>query len=122
MSRWREQAGEGKVGFIFWILVLGLLIMVGMQIIPVKIATAQLKDHMEEMAQLQPRADARHFRREILKRAQDLDLPVEKKQIEVDKRPNRIIMTVEMTVPVDLVVTSHEWNIRIHVDRDLFLM
>lgn len=122
MSYLRRQAGEGKLGFLFWMLVLGMLLLAGFRVIPVKIATAQLKDHMEELAQLSPRGDSRYFSREIYNRARELDLPVEKKNIKVDKRPNRVIMDVDMKVPVDLLVTTYDWQIKIHVDRDLFLM
>lgn len=122
MYGFRGQRGEGRAGCVFWALLVVVAIFAGFKIVPVKIATAQLKDHMEELAQLSPRGTDRYFSSEIYTRARDLDLPVDKKRIKIDKRPNRVIMDVDITVPMDFIVTTYNWEIKIHVDRDLFLM
>ncbi len=116
------QRGEGRIGCIFWVLVMAVGVLLALRVVPVKIATSQLKDHMEELAQLKPRGDQNFFASEIYNRARELDLPIDKKRIKVDKGPNRVIMDVELTVPLDFFVYTYNWEIKIHLDRDIFLI
>ena len=100
MRRFATQRGEGKAGFLFWILVLAIGVMVGSKVIPVKISTMQLKDHMEELAMTQPRKAQHFFEREIANRARELDLEIPKDQIRVRKTDERVIMDFFFNVTV----------------------
>ena len=122
MSRRANQRGEGRAGCIFWILIGLIVALVASKMIPVKIAVMQLEDHMKELAMTQPRRPKHFFEREIFNKARDLDLEIPKKQIRVKKYTERVIMDVEFTVPVEILTFTYNWNITIHVDRDLFLM
>ena len=115
------ERGEGRAGCIFWIL-LGLIVaMIGSQVIPVKIATMQLEDHMKELAMTQPRRPQHWFENRIAERAEELRLEIPKEQIRVKKHPERVIMDVSFTVPIDILGYIHNWQIKIHLDRDLFI-
>ncbi|MEO1365533.1 MAG: hypothetical protein AAFX50_00020 [Acidobacteriota bacterium] len=92
-----------------------------LKVVPVQIAKMQLADFMEEMALTQPRQSVRVFERRIMERADELDLPVEKRDIEIRKTSKRIVMDVEFTIVFDLVVTDYPWTFKIHLDRDVFL-
>ena len=122
MRRMGRQLGEGKIGCLFWSLLGLLFIVVGVKVVPIKMATMQLEDRMKELAMTQPRRSKGFFEREIHNRARDLDLPVARKQIRVKKYKERVIMDVEFMVPVEIFTYTYDWNIKIHVDRDLFLM
>jgi len=117
-----DQRGEGRLGCIFWVLFLGIGIMIAVKMIPVKIAIAELEDHMEELAERHPRGNSQQFRTSIYKKAQELDLPVQQKEIEVQKSKQRAVMTVEFVKPIDFVVYTYQWKIRVHVDRDVYLI
>ncbi|MEM8998253.1 MAG: hypothetical protein AAGF23_25950, partial [Acidobacteriota bacterium] len=88
---------------------------------PVQVAKMQLADYMEEMALTEPRKSVRFFERRIMERADELDLPVEKRDIEIRKTNKRIVMDVEFTIVFDFVVMDYPWNFKIHLDRDIFL-
>lgn len=114
------QRGESKIGCIFWILLGLLFILVAVKIVPIKIAAMKLEDHMVELAMTQGKQGKGFFEREIYNKAKYLELPVSRKQIKVKKFPERVIMDVEFTVPVEVLTIDHDWNIKIHVDRDVF--
>lgn len=116
------QRGEGKAGCLFWVFLLLIGGMIGYQVIPVKIASMQLEDHMKEMAMTQPRRPQHWFEQRISERALELDLEIPKEQIRVKKYPERVIMDVEFSVPINILGYSFDWDIKIHLDRDIFLI
>lgn len=120
MRRLGSQRGEGKIGCIFWIFVLVVAILVGSKVIPIKIATMQLEDHMKELSLSQRNRPQAFFEKEIYNRSRQLELEIPKDQIKVTKPSNRIVMDVRFTVPLDFVVYTYNWNIRIYLDRDVF--
>lgn len=113
--------GEGKAGCIFWTLLAIFVGLVATRVVPIQVAKMQLKDEMKDLALTQPRKPGSYFEKRILERARDLDLPVEKRNIKVDKRRDRVIMDVEFTIVVDMVLVDYPWNVKLHLDRDLFL-
>ena len=115
-----SQRGESKIGCLFWLLMGLLFIIVAVEVVPIKIATMKLKDHMEELATIQGKQSKDFFEREIYNKARYLKLPVDRKQIRVRKHPERVIMDVEFTVPVEVLTFTYEWDIAINVDQDVF--
>lgn len=122
MKRWSRNAGEGRAGCIMWTLLLIFGGMVAFKVIPIKIATIELKDQMREAARLMPRGTERQYVDYIVKEAVARDLPVTKKDVKVKKTLQRVVMDVEFTMPVDLIITTYDWHIKLHVDRDIFLI
>ena len=120
-ATWRaDTARESRVGCVFWALVGILFVLVAVKVVPVKIATMKLEDHMTEMAMTQGRRDKDFFEREIFNKARSLKLDVPRKQIRVKKYPERVIMDVEFTVPIDILSFTYNWDVQIHLDRDIF--
>lgn len=122
MQRFDRQRGEGRAGCIFWTLVLVVGVMISSKVIPVKIATAELKDKMEEAAQLMPRGTQKDYIDFIVSSAVERDLPVTRKNVTIKKSANRVVMDVEFTVVLDFIITDYRWDISLHVDRDIFLI
>ena len=113
--------GEGKLGCIMWSAILLVVSFLALKVVPVQVAKMQLADFAEEMALTQPRQSVRDFERRILERADELDLPVEKRDIQIKKNNKRIIIDIEFTVVLDLVIMEYPWNTSIYLDRDIFL-
>lgn len=122
MSSRKWQKGEGKAGCIFWILLLGIGVFTAWQMVPPKIADMQLKDYVEELAQLEPRKSGEWFQTAIFNRAKDLDIPLEKKNIKVDKTLRRVQVEMSYTVKIDFLVTTYDWKFEHKLERDIFLM
>ena len=122
MKRSRNEAGEGRAGCVFWILLAIVLGLVAKEVLPVKAAAIKLEDHMKDLAMTQPRKPKSFFEKAIFKKAQSLELNIDRKQIRVKKFPERVVMDVQITAPVNVLGFTYDWNISIHVDRDLFLL
>jgi len=120
MRPWKIQRGEGRIGCIFWSLVALVFLLVAMKVVPVKIATMQLEDHMKELALTQGRRGKEFFESEIYNKAQFLELDIPKEKIRVKKYPERVVMDVEFTVPIDILSFTYNWNVKLHLDRDIF--
>lgn len=120
----RMARGEGKAGCIFWALVVLVVGLAAYKIVPAKIAVMQLEDRMEELAKHQQAAmkPTDWYEKNILRRAQQLDLPVKAEDIEVDKTGKRVVMDVKITIVIDFIVTQYPMSFDIHMDRDLFLV
>ena len=115
-----SQRGESKVGCIFWSLIALLFVIVGKEVVTIKMGAMKLEDHMIELAMTQGKREQDFFQREIYNKARFLDLAVDRKQIRVKKFPERVVMDVEFIAPVEVLSFTYEWNIKIHVDRDVF--
>jgi len=113
--------GEGRAGCIFWILLGLITALIASEIIPIKIASMQLEDHMKDIAMTQPRRPQHWFEKRIAERAEELDIEIPKEQIRVKKRKERVVMDVNYTVPVEVLGFEWDWDVKIHLDRDLFL-
>ena len=101
--------GEGRIGCIFWGLISLLFVLVAVKVVPIKIATMKLEDHMLELA-LSPRARTggpAFFQRGIFHKARELKLDIPRKQIKVKKYPERVVIDVEFTVPIDILSCHH---------------
>ena len=117
----RLAKGEGKLGCIFWLLLLSALGLGVYRWLPSKIAVAELKDYMEDVGMHEGRASAEDLKKMVLERAAQLKLPLEEKNLRIEKGQDRVLMDAEMTIIIDLVVTKKPWVAKIHVDRPVFL-
>jgi hypothetical protein len=116
-----RQAGEGKIGCIFWLLVFGLSGLVAYKMVPVKIASAQLYDFMDDQAKWASRRPPDVIQKSIVDRARQLELPVERDNVRVEKPGDRIIMEATYTVPVEFPGYTYHWTFKQRVDRDIFI-
>jgi len=102
--------GEGKGGCIFSVLFLLALAYLGYKIVPPIFANYQFQDAVNEVAtftmvrlgsrgQVSPVNEARDG---VLKKAMDLEIPLEKEDITVKISGERILITVNYSVPIEL--------------------
>lgn len=117
----RLAKGEGKLGCIFWLLLLSALGLGLYRWLPSKIAVAELQDYMEDIGMHEGRASADQLKKLVMERAGQLKLPLEEKNLRVEKGRDRIVMDAEMTIVIDLVVTKKPWVAKIKVDRPVFV-
>ena len=123
MRRRIAERGEGNLGCILWLLVLGLAVMISMKAIPVKIASAELYDYMDEVARSAGvNTTAESCKKAILQRAADLKLPVEKDMVTVVRQGDRLLMRAEYTVPVEFPGYTYNWHFVHELDRPIFIV
>jgi hypothetical protein len=123
MRRRIAERGEGNLGCILWLLVLGLAVMISMKAIPVKIASAELYDYMDEVARSAGvRTTAEDVKKAILVRAADLKLPLDKDHVTVTRQGDRLRMRAEYTVPLEFPGYTYNWRFVHELDRPIFIV
>jgi hypothetical protein len=121
MSRQRASAGQGKLGCILWLAVLAVAVLIAWEAIPVKIAAAELHDFMVEQAKFGAGATPEVIKTRIFNKAQEVDLPVDKRNISVVKAGGRIRMRASFTVPLEYPGYVYYWDFDLEVDRPIFI-
>lgn len=122
MARPHPNLGQGKIGCVLWLLLLLAFVGVCLKVIPVKIHSAELYDFMEEQAMFAGRTNEETIKKRILDRAKDLDLPLTKKGLTVERRGGRIRMRAVYTVPIEFPGYTHYWDFEQVIDRPVFVV
>jgi hypothetical protein len=105
-----SQRGEGKFKAIVFTVVLVVGIFLAFKLVPAYVAEYQLQDKMQEMARfgIANRYSEEQVRDNVFKVVQDLELPVKREDIKVSVSQSVVKVSLEYTVPVDLLVYSTE--------------
>jgi hypothetical protein len=108
--RARAQRGEGKFKAIAFTAVLVFGIFAAFKLLPPYIAEYQLSDKMQDQARFAVvnRYSEEQIRETIFKEAQDLEIPIQKDQIKVLASTSVVRISVDYTVPIDLLVYRME--------------
>jgi len=123
LSRRSFEKGEGNLGCILWAGVLVVAIVIAWKMVPVKVASATLYDFMDEQAKFAANKPPERIRKDIIKKAKELKLPLDPKKVKVERTSNRshISMRVEYTVPVEFPGYTYYWDFRQELERDIFI-
>lgn len=113
--------GEGKLGCFIWLAILLLAGLVAYKALPVKLASTQLYDYMDDQARFGARVPATTLKGRVLNRAKELDLPVTAKDLTVTKRGGVIRMECKFTKPVNILGFTYDWDFDLEVDRQVFI-
>lgn len=112
-----RERGDSKIGCLFWLVALGLAAYVGYQAVPAQLKASELKEFMIGLAEHKAEEPIERLRGTILLRVKDIGLPVDKKFLSVERAGGRIIMSYRYSVPINLVVTTYDWQVEVKVDR-----
>lgn len=114
--------GEGRIGCLLWLAVVAIGIMIAVTAVPVKLNDVEFGDFLEEQAQFSGRATGATLRKRILKKAKELDIPLDPKKLKVDKNKARVQIKCRYTVTLDFPFYSYDWEFEHDVDRPVFIM
>jgi hypothetical protein len=105
-SKQRGQRGEGKFKAIAFTAIVVFGFYAAFKLLPPYIAEYQLSDKMQEQARFAVvnRYSEDKIRDTIFKEAQDLDIPITQSEIKVLASQSLVRISVDYTVPVDLLV------------------
>ena len=122
MKSWRYQRGDVPVGCLVGGIVALIVVLVTIKVAPIMIHVGELD---KEIGVLADRANRREYndqriRKSILNKAEQLDLPVDKKSIDVKRTSNRIKVTVRYTIAIDFPGYTYVWNKEHFHERPLF--
>lgn len=108
--RTSQQRGEGQLGCIFGLIVLLAASYVAFKMIPVKIRAVELRDEITDTARAAGMYQDAQIRKNILAKAEELDLPLDKSDLIVRRGNNRIYIEATYTVPVEFPGFTYEWT------------
>ncbi|MFP5246434.1 MAG: hypothetical protein ACLGH0_07035 [Thermoanaerobaculia bacterium] len=120
MLRNRRERGEGQFGCLVGLVVLLLAGLVAYRMIPIKIKAAELRDTIVDESKSAGQHGEKQIRAAILHKAEQLGLPVQDKDIDIDKKPSQIIIDVRYTVPVNFPGYTYQWKFHHHTDNPVF--
>lgn len=122
MRRFDGQRGEGNLGCILWALVVIVVAHVAWMMVPVRIASAQLSDFMEDQARFGEHRTPQQIEKTILNKARELELPLDPKKLSVQRRGDHLYMKAEYVVPVQFFGGyTYEWHFLHDIDRPIFI-
>jgi hypothetical protein len=105
------QRGEGKVGFLIAIIVIGIAIFLGAKIIPVRVAAYEFRDVLrEETRHAAVRYNDEAVAKRIMKKAKELEVPLSPKNLRVQRTTGEMIVTASYEQTIDLKVTKYVYK------------
>ena len=122
MVRLNPRHGQGKLGCVLWLLVLLAVIGIAAKLIPIKIKSAEFHDYIEEQVMFAGRATTETLRKRIMGRAKDLEIPLNKKNLVIERLGGRIKIRATYTIPVELPGYTYDWDFEHIIDRPVFVV
>lgn len=117
----RSERGEGRFGALLGLAVLALTVYLGFKIIPQMINVYTFRDFVEEQARFAAlsRRDE-DIRKRILRRAQELDLPVTGKSLTLSRNESYFDVRVRYVIPIVTPFYTYNWQLDESVRAPLF--
>jgi len=106
----RSERGEGRMGTIFGLVVLAVTVYLAFKVLPVMVNAYAFRDYIEQETRF---AALRNKDEEVIKRvlrkAEELDLPVTRKSITVNRSTSHFDIRVAYTIPIETPVYTYNW-------------
>ena len=120
MSRNPRERGEGRFGCLVGLVLLLAAGLVAYRMIPVKVKTADLRDTVIDESKSAGRHNDRVIMKNILHKAEQLELPVTEENVKIKRTQNYIRIEVKYTVPVEFPGYTYNWDFRHSYENPLF--
>lgn len=122
MDRARRIRGGANVGCIVWLLILGFVSYVLYKVVPVKIASSEFYDVMQEQAAFGSIKDVKFIEFEILRKADELHIPVKKDNLKITRTRESITVEAHYEITIDFFNGAYKyvWKFDPVVQRPLF--
>jgi hypothetical protein len=111
-SAQRFERGAGSLKGLLYLAFLIVAVFVAIKVVPAYVADYQLKDKMTEQAKfaIVNRYTEDQIKDNIFRTIQDLDIPAKRDDVKVANTSHGIEISVNYTVPVDLLVYKTDLN------------
>jgi hypothetical protein len=114
------ERGEGQMGCVSGLIVVALVGFIAFKVVPVKVATAELRQEIIDQARAAGNRDESRIRYRILKKAEDLDLPLTDKNLRIRRSSEHIKIEAEYVVPVEFPGYTWMWSQKHVAENPLF--
>lgn len=122
MRRSRGIRGGANFGCIVWLVILGFVSYVLWKVVPVKIASSEFFDVMQEQAAFGSIKDPKFIEFEILRKAVELKIPVTKDNLKIVRSHEMITVEAHYEITIDFFNGAYKyvWKFDPIVQRPLF--
>ena len=111
------ERGDGRIGFLIALALLGGGIFVGVKIIPVRVNAYEFRDFIQEECRFAAtRAHDEEIFKRVFDKAQDLKLPLQKKNLHMERTTHEMIISAKYEQTIDLKVTKYVYRFE-HEER-----
>jgi hypothetical protein len=110
------------MGCVVWLLALIIVVVICWKAVPVKIASAEFYDYIEEQAKFAGGTPPEVLKKQILQKARELELPVREKQVTVERLGDNIRMHVVYEVPLEFPGYTYIWKFDHLIKRPIFIV
>jgi len=102
------QRGEGRIGLIVALALLGSGIFLGVKLIPVRINAYEFRDFIQEECRFAAtRTHDEEIYKRIFEKAKELSIPLDKKNLRMERTGREMIISAKYQQTVDLKVTTY---------------
>jgi hypothetical protein len=116
----RERGGS-RMNLIITLLILGSMVFAAVKVVPVYFANYQFQDSIESESRFAltgyPKKSIEDIRDDVWQKAQELSIPVQKEDIQVQVQNGSVSISLDYSVPIDLAVYQFTLNFHPHADN-----
>jgi predicted membrane protein len=120
MPRNRRERGEGQFGCLVSLAVLLLAGLIAYKMIPIKVKAAEIRDTVVDEAKSAGQHNNQEITRAILSKAESLEMPIDKDDIDINRQANEITIDVRYTVPVEFPGYTYQWKFHHRTQNPIF--
>ena len=106
-GRTGSTRGEGRVGLLVALILVGAVVFMAVKFVPVYIAAYDMRDMVRGEASRATLKTDEQVLKALLDKAAELDLPVTKKNISMSRTQSKFRIKMQFEVPIDLAVTTY---------------
>ncbi len=120
MLRRRSELGEGKGGCIFGLICFVVSVFIAWKMIPVKVKAAELRQEVVDQAKSAGNRGPDKIKLAIMTKAKELQLPLQEKDLKIDRGNDRIIIKATYYVPIEFPGFTYNWKFEHNADNPIF--
>jgi hypothetical protein len=98
-----------------------MVALVGFKMVPIKYRSSQFYDFMYEQAKYAQQTTPDQMKKSLLRKARELQLPIDPKLLTISKRGGRIHIECSYEIPVEFPGYTYVWQFREEIDEPIFI-
>ncbi|HSY52531.1 MAG TPA: hypothetical protein VLC46_27270 [Thermoanaerobaculia bacterium] len=116
----RRERGEGQLGCLVGLILLGLAIFVAWKMIPVKVKAAEVRQTVVDEAKSAGTHNDERIRAAILAKAREDNLPITENDITIVRGNGEITVRVVYTIPIVFPGYTYNWHLEHEATNPIF--
>lgn len=116
-----KERGSSKTNLIITLFIMGSMIFAAVKVVPVYFANYQFQDAIESESRFAltgyPKKSIDDIRNDVWQKAQELSIPAEKEDIQVNVTNGSVSISLDYSVPIDLAVYQLSLQFHPHADN-----